>query len=94
MCYCQSPLPSKLLQRGDPERALSLYHRSLAIWEAVHGPSSADVAHALTDIAVIHLEQGRDGEGRALLHRALHIQEALLGPTHPDVMAIRDVLED
>ena len=45
------------MQRGDTAAALPLYERALAIWEANSGPDSADVAHTLTDIAVIHLEQ-------------------------------------
>lgn len=54
-----TPLPAslRLLQRGDAGRALPLYERALAIWEAACGPDSPDVAHTLTDIAVIHLEQ-------------------------------------
>lgn len=44
-------------QRGDVGAALPLYERALAIWEGVCGPDSPDVAHTLTDIAVIHLEQ-------------------------------------
>lgn len=53
-----------------------------------------NVAHTLTDMAVIHLEGGRDAAGRPLLERALKIQEGLCGPDHPDVVAIRDVLEE
>ncbi len=44
-------------QRGDVGAALPLYERALGIWEAACGPNSPDVAHTLTDIAVIHLEQ-------------------------------------
>lgn len=44
-------------QRGDTARALPLYERALAIWEAACGSDHPDVAHTLTDIAVIHLEQ-------------------------------------
>lgn len=45
------------VQRGDTSRALPLYERALAIWEATCGGDHPDVAHTLTDIAVIHLEQ-------------------------------------
>ena len=51
------PSPATLAQRGDTGAALPLYERALAIWEAACGPDSPDVAHTLTDIAVIHLEQ-------------------------------------
>lgn len=73
---------------------MPLYQRALSIWEKTLGPYHSDVAHVLTDIAVIHLEAGRESDGRPLLQRALNIQERLLGPEHPDVVAIRDVLED
>lgn len=55
-------------------------------------PDHPEVAHTLTDLAVLHLEQGRDGVGRPLLERALAIQTQALGPDHPDVLAIKDVL--
>jgi centrosomal protein CEP104 len=45
------------MQRGNIGAALPLYERALAIWEAASGADSPDVAHTLTDIAVIHLEQ-------------------------------------
>ena len=48
--------PPLHVQRGDTAAALPLYERALAIWEAAGGPHSPDVAHTLTDIAVIHLE--------------------------------------
>ena len=50
------------------------------------------MAHTLTDLAVLHLEQGRDEVGRPLLERALEIQRNNLGPDHPDVIAIMEVL--
>ena len=56
------PLLGLCLQRGVVAAALPLYERALAIWEASSGPDSPDVAHTLTDIAVIHLEQA---SGRA-----------------------------
>lgn len=44
-------------QQGDYARAQPLYERALAIWEKTRGPDHADVAHTLTDLAVLHLEQ-------------------------------------
>ena len=44
-------------QAGDGERAQPLYERALAIWERAYGPDHPDVAHTLTDLAVLHLEQ-------------------------------------
>ena len=47
------------LQAGDFAAAQPLYERALEIWEAVLGPEHPDVAHTLTDLAVLHLEQVR-----------------------------------
>eukprot|EP00983_Pelagomonas_calceolata_P020299 640661-Pelagomonas_calceolata.AAC.3 len=38
-------------------RALPLYQRALAIYEKHFGPDHPEVAHTLTDLAVLHLEQ-------------------------------------
>ena len=48
-----------LLQAGDFAAAQPLYERALGIWEATQGPDHPDVAHTLTDLAVLHLEQVR-----------------------------------
>ena len=52
---------------GEYDRAQPLYERALAIWERTHGPEHPDVAHTLTDLAVLHLEQ----VSRACLHSPL-----------------------
>ena len=44
-------------QQGDYGKAQPLYERALAIWEKTYGPDHPDVAHTLTDLAVLHLEQ-------------------------------------
>ena len=44
-------------QAGEGELAQPLYERALAIWERHYGPDHPDVAHTLTDLAVLHLEQ-------------------------------------
>lgn len=79
-------------QRGEQEKALPMYVRALKIFEQSKGPNSQDVAHTLTDMAVLHLEAHRDDIGRPLLERALEIQRQRLGDDHPDVTAILDVL--
>jgi tetratricopeptide (TPR) repeat protein len=43
-------------QRGEADKALPMYERALAIYEKARGPKSQDVAHTLTDLAVLHLE--------------------------------------
>ncbi|KDD76140.1 hypothetical protein H632_c339p0 [Helicosporidium sp. ATCC 50920] len=79
---------------GDAEAALPLYCQALAVWERALGPGAPEVAHALTDVAVIHLERGEDAAGAALLARALDIQTDVLGPEHSEVLAIKEVLEE
>ena len=46
-------------QRGEYSKAQPLYERALQIFELNFGPSDANVAHTLTDLAVLHLEQVR-----------------------------------
>ena len=46
-------------QRGEYALAQPLYERALTIFELNFGPSDANVAHTLTDLAVLHLEQVR-----------------------------------
>ena len=41
----------------DFAKAQPLYERALRIYEKTRGPDHADVAHCLTDLAVLHLEQ-------------------------------------
>jgi len=48
-----------VLQAGDFTAAQPLYERALGIWETALGPDHPDVAHTLTDLAVLHLEQAR-----------------------------------
>jgi centrosomal protein CEP104 len=44
-------------QQGDYAAAQPLYERALRIYESVYGPNHQEVAHSLTDLAVLHLEQ-------------------------------------
>ncbi len=46
-------------QRGEYSQAQPLYERALEIFELNFGPFDANVAHTLTDLAVLHLEQVR-----------------------------------
>jgi len=100
-----SALAAVLAARGERVAAARSLERALAVYEKAaaggsggdetRSPSSSpsDVAAALTDLAVLHLEAGRDELGKPLLRRALEIQRRALGDSHPDVVAIRDVLE-
>ena len=77
------------LQRGDAAAALPLYERALGIWEAALGPDHPDVAHTLTDIAVIHLEQ----VGRGFVTSSTAIAGWLCGlPKKPFTLQGRDDL--
>ena len=44
-------------QRGEYALAQPLYERALRIFEQNFGEFDANVAHTLTDLAVLHLEQ-------------------------------------
>ncbi len=54
-------------QQGDYSQAQPLYERALKIFELNFGPSDTNVAHTLTDLAVLHLEQVKEVKGSALL---------------------------
>jgi centrosomal protein CEP104 len=44
---------------------MPLYERALRIYEGAYGPDHPEVAHTLTDLAVLHLEQvGGQGSAR------------------------------
>ena len=82
-------MPGLRAQRGEPDQAQPLYERALAVYEAALGPEHAEVAHTLTDLAVLHLEQVRIGPSRppcgAHAHRpgrAL-LEQVRLGPSRP-----------
>ena len=79
---------SMSLSRHQP-----LYERALAMQIAALGETHQDAVQTLTDLAICHLDQGRNDVGRPLLEKALVLQEAALGDDHPDVTAIRDVLQ-
>lgn len=56
-------------QRGDYDLAQPLYERALKIFEANFGEHDANVAHTLTDLAVLHLEQVLPPDSVSLLWR-------------------------
>ncbi len=49
-------------------RAMPLYERALGIYEAHYGPEHPEVAHTLTDLAVLHLEQVRNTDRHTHMH--------------------------
>lgn len=48
-----------LSQAGNAKKAISMYERALKVYEKSNGRDSFEVAHTLTDLAVLHLEQVR-----------------------------------
>lgn len=70
---------------SDCVAALSWFHRSLAIREALFGEQSRFVADALVSIGQCLAHQGQFAEARTRQERALAIQEVTLGPLHPEV---------
>lgn len=47
-------------QKNEHNKAQPLYERALVIFEANYGPDHPEVAHTLTDLAVLHLERVRE----------------------------------
>jgi tetratricopeptide (TPR) repeat protein/predicted Ser/Thr protein kinase len=69
---------------GDDESALVSHRRTLALDEAVHGPTHPDVAISLLAIANILLQLEQVDEAELAYRRAQDIQVETLGPLHPD----------
>jgi hypothetical protein len=53
---CQPDVLRPVAARLPAGKAQPLYERALAIYEKVYGPDHPEVAHTLTDLAVLHLE--------------------------------------
>jgi hypothetical protein len=50
-------------QKNEFIKAQPLYERALRIFESNYGPDHPEVAHTLTDLAVLHLERVRVAQG-------------------------------
>jgi class 3 adenylate cyclase/tetratricopeptide (TPR) repeat protein len=74
-----------LFARGEYVGAEQLSARALRILENAHGPKHPDVARALNNLGVLHMELGRHAEAEPLLRRALEIREDRLGVDDPSV---------
>jgi tetratricopeptide (TPR) repeat protein len=59
--------------------------RVVALVEEARGPDHADVAVALSNLALFYKAIGRFAEARPAYERALAILESSLGPAHPQV---------
>ncbi|HJQ25116.1 MAG TPA: CHAT domain-containing protein [Blastocatellia bacterium] len=64
--------------QGDYQQALALWHESLAMYEALSGPTAAaGRAQLMNNIASIYLEQGRHAEALELYEKALKFAESV-----------------
>jgi tetratricopeptide (TPR) repeat protein len=70
---------------SDYEQAQARYEQALALREATLGPSNAQVAAILQDLASLHKVNGHYEQAKALGERALAIDQQALGPDHPYV---------
>jgi tetratricopeptide (TPR) repeat protein len=70
------------------EDAEVLCRRALEIAERLVGPEHPDVVLCLSNLAVLHLEQGRFAESEALCQRGLALAEARLDPKSAELGAI------
>jgi CHAT domain-containing protein/tetratricopeptide (TPR) repeat protein len=70
---------------GDSARAEPLVRRVLELREKTLGEDHPELAHALGNMASLHIERGEYEKAEPLLNRALAIFEKMLGPSHTDV---------
>jgi tetratricopeptide (TPR) repeat protein len=75
-------------RRGNPDEALDLCTRSLAIVEALYGEDDRRIVGALMKLGNANLGKGTFAEAEELYTRALAILEAKLGPDHPGLTAV------
>jgi CHAT domain-containing protein/Tfp pilus assembly protein PilF len=75
----------KLRRAGRYDEALPLVERALQIRQSVLSLEHPSVAHALNNLAVLHMDKGDYARAEPLFIRALGIRERALGPEHPDV---------
>ena len=68
-----------------PAEAEALLTQAIRIWEQVLGPRHPAVARALSQLALLYLEQERLAEAETLQRRSTEILERALGPQHPDL---------
>ena len=73
------------MDRGEYDKAESLYRRSLQIREKVLGPDHPDVATVLDNLGVLYDSLADYPKAELLLKRALEIRKGSLGSDHPKV---------
>jgi len=75
----------KLYDEGKFREGTPVAERALALSEQALGPTHANVAVSLNDLARLYKAQGAYGKAEPLYVRAVEIFEKALGPTHPNV---------
>ncbi|MEC4673510.1 MAG: tetratricopeptide repeat protein [Nitrospirota bacterium] len=71
---------------GEYEQAKLRYQHSLALVEAIQGPTHPDVAVGLNNLAALHLDHGVYDQAEILWARGLKIYEKHLGLDHPHLV--------
>ncbi len=72
-------------RQGNTKEAISLYQRSLTIWEKNWGPEHPRVAAVLASLAAVYQQDGNYGAAEPLYKRSLSIGEKIFGPDHPEI---------
>ena len=67
-----------------------LYRRILAIWEESLGGAHPNVASALNNLALLHVDKGENEKAEPLIRRAVGILEKALGPDPYVAAAMRN----
>lgn len=73
---------------GEYEKAELRYQQSLAIIEAIQGPTHPDLISGLHNLASLYQRQGQLERAEPLWRRSLAILEHILGPAHPHLIPI------
>ena len=71
---------------GLHARAQPLLERAVNIQRAVLGPKHPETLKTTSNLAWIHMRQGRYTQAEKLLRETLDIQRRVLGPDHPDTL--------
>lgn len=79
---------------GEYEKAEIRYRQSLAIIEAIQGPTHPDLISSLNNLASLYQRQGQLERAEPLWRRSLSILERFLGDQHPHLIPLLLVLAE
>src|SRR5687768_15141189 len=74
-----------LYQKGQYREATTVARNALAMAEKARGPSHADVAASLNNLALLYETQGQYAQAEPLYRRSLEISKKTVGASHPDI---------